>query len=289
MNVVLAAVLAAALQPPAPPQRIISLSPSVTEILYGVGAFDRVVAVSTFCDYPPEVEKLPRVGGWTNTNLEQVLSLSPDLVIFTDAQAPLVENRLRSLEIHTLAVESQTLEDIFDGVETIGRAVGNASQAATLNSQLRAELEDVSKRTAGLPRPSVLVVVDRLPGTLRDVYVATGHSYLTSLVTIAGGDPITPDASHNYVHISSEALVSMDPEAVFDMVQALNAPVAVPGVSELAENPTAVWQTVSIRAVRDHRVYSLTDKRLVHPSQLAIRTAREMAMRLHPEAFSEKK
>jgi ABC-type Fe3+-hydroxamate transport system substrate-binding protein len=289
MNLALAAVLAAALQLPPPPQRIVSLSPSVTEILYGVGAFDRVVAVSTFCDYPPQVEKLPRVGGWTNTNLEQVLSLSPDLVIFTDAQAPLVEDRLHSLGVHTLAVESQTLEDIFDGIGAIGKAVGNATQAAELDSQLRAELRDVSQRTAGLPHPKVLVVVDRLPGTLRDVYVATGDSYLMSLVKVAGGDPITPDASHNYVRISSEALVSMDPEVVFDMVQALNSPVAIPGMSALAEDPTGVWQTVSIRAVRDHRVYSLTDKSLVHPSQLAIRTAREMAVRLHPQAFSEAK
>jgi len=83
-----ALVLAAALAPPA---RIVSLSPSVTEILDGVGAFDRVVAVSTYCEYPPEVKSLPRVGGWTDTNLEQVLGLSPDLVILTDAQAPLVE------------------------------------------------------------------------------------------------------------------------------------------------------------------------------------------------------
>lgn len=283
MTLLLAILLAAA------PQRIISLSPNVTEILYGIGAFDRVVAVSTFCDYPPEVEKLPRVGGWTNTNLEQVLSLSPDLVIFTDAQAPLVEDRLRSLGVHTLSVESQTLEDIFDAVETIGTAVGSKDGAETLRREMRAELDEVSRRTEGLPRPSVLVVVDRLPGTLRDVYVATGNSYLTSLVTIAGGTPITPEASHNYVRISSEALVSMDPEVVFDMVQALNAPVAVPGMSELAEDPTAVWQSVPIRAVRDHRVFSLTDKRLVHPSQLAIRTAREMAKRIHPEAFPESK
>jgi ABC-type Fe3+-hydroxamate transport system substrate-binding protein len=154
---------------------------------------------------------------------------------------------------------------------------------------MRAELHDVSEKTAGLPRPSVLVVVDRLPGTLRDVYVATGNSYLTSLVTIAGGTPITPEASHDYVRISSEALVSMDPEVVFDMVQALSSPVAIPGMSELAEDPNAVWQTVRIRAVRDHHVYSLTDKRLVHPSQFAIRTAREMATRIHPEAFAEKK
>jgi ABC-type Fe3+-hydroxamate transport system substrate-binding protein len=129
------------------------------------------------------------------------------------------------------------------------------------------------------------VVVDRLPGTLRDVYIATRGSYLTTLVEIAGGKPITPEAHHNYTQISAEALAVFDPEVVFDMVQALNAPVAVPGMSELAEDPTAVWRTIDIQAVKDGRIYPLTDKRLVHPSQFAVRAAWEMARRLHPDAI----
>jgi iron complex transport system substrate-binding protein len=277
-------VLAAALAP-APPQRIISLSPNVTEILDGVGAFDRVVAVSSYCDYPPEAMNLPRVGGWTDTSLEQVLSLHPDLVILTDAQQPLVENRLHALGIRTLVVGSQSLQDIFDAVSAVGRAVGNEARAGQLAASMRAELRSIEAATAGRPRPSVLVVVDRLPGTLRDVYVATGESYLTTLVEIAGGKPITPEAAHNYTQIGIEALVASDPEVVFDVVQALNAPVSVPGVPELREDPTAVWRTVDIRAVRNGRVYPLTDKRFVHPSPFAVRAAREFAERLHPGAF----
>ena len=239
---------AAAIAWPAP-QRIISLSPSVTEILWGIGAFDRVVAVSTFCEYPEEVKGLPRVGGWTNTNLEQVVGLAPDIVILTDAQAPLVEGRLQALGFETLAVGSQSLADIFAAIESIGAAVGSPEGAAALSSEMHAELDAISKRTAGRGRPSVLCVVDRLPGTLRDLYVATEGSYLTDLVRIAGGDPITPPAPHNYAQISTEALVSFDPEVVLDMVQALAIPVAV-GTSDLAEDPKAVWQTVPIRASR---------------------------------------
>ena len=276
---------AAAIAWPAP-QRIISLSPSVTEILWGIGAFDRVVAVSTFCEYPEEVKGLPRVGGWTNTNLEQGVGLAPDIVILTDAQAPLVEGRLQALGFETLAVGSQSLADIFAAIESIGAAVGSPEGAAALSSEMHAELDAISKRTAGRGRPSVLCVVDRLPGTLRDLYVATEGSYLTDLVRIAGGDPITPPAPHNYAQISTEALVSFDPEVVLDMVQALAIPVAV-GTSDLAEDPKAVWQTVPIRASRNHRVYPFLDKRLVHPSQFAVRAAREMARRLHPEAFGE--
>ena len=266
-------------------ERIVSLSPNATEILHGIGAFDRVVAVSTYCEYPPEVAKLPRVGGWTNTNLEQVLVLDPDLVILSDAQAPLVEGRLHALGVETLVVGSQSLEDIYKAIDAIGRAVGNPQEAKRLGDSMRSELSAIEAAVRGRPRPRTLVVVDRLPGTLRDVYIATRGSYLTTLVEIAGGNPITPEAPHNYTQISAEALVVFDPEVVFDMVQALNAPVTVPGMSELAEDLTAVWRTIEIQAVKDGRIYPLTDKRLVHPSQFAVQAAWEMARRLHPDAM----
>ena len=267
-------------------QRIISLSPSVTEILYGIDAFDRVVAVSRYCEYPPEVENLPRVGGWTDTNLEAIVALEADVVMLTgvDAQAPLMEPKLRALGIETLAVGSQSMADIFESIETIGEAVGHEVQAKKLMSEMRAELDDIRRRTRGLARPKVLVVVDRLPGTLRDIYIATEGSYLTELVEIAGGEPITPPARHNYMQLGAEALVVFDPEVIFDMVQALTTPTVMGGGS-LSEDPMEVWGSLSVRAVENDRIYPLTNKLLVHPSQFAVEAAREFARRLHPEAF----
>jgi iron complex transport system substrate-binding protein len=282
-TIVFSASLAAATPPP---QRIISLSPSVTEILWGIGAFDRVVAVSTFCEYPEEVKDLPRVGGWTNTNLEEVVSLAPDIVILTRAQAPLIEGRLHQLGFETLAVGSQSLDDIFAAIRSIGDAVGAHEAASALLSEVHEELDAIAEKTRERKRPRVLTVVDRLPGTLRELYIATEGSYLSDLVRIAGGEPITPPAPHNYTQISTEALIAFDPEVVFDMVQALAGPTIV-GTSALAEDPEKVWQSVPISASRHGRVYTLLDKRLVHPSQFVVRTAREMAKRLHPEAFPE--
>ncbi|HSF16295.1 MAG TPA: helical backbone metal receptor [Vicinamibacteria bacterium] len=265
--------------------RIVSLSPNVTEILDGIGAFDRVVAVSKFCEFPAEVEHLPRVGGWTDTSLEQVVALEPDLVIMADAQGPLIEEKLQALGLVTLVVKSQSLADIFDAIATIGDAVGNEKEARKLVETMRADLQEIHHRVEGRAPPRVLMVVDRLPGTLRDIYIATEGSYLTDLVRIGGGDPITPKAPHNYAGISAEALVSFDPEVIFDMVQALTIPVAGAGSIDLAEDPQSVWRTVSVRAVETGRVYPLSDKRLVHPSQFVVLAAREIAKRLHPEAF----
>src|SRR5216117_2799256 len=140
-------------QSPTRPQRIISVSPVLTEILYGIGAFDRVVAVSDYCTYPPAVENLPRVGGWENSNLEKIAALRPDLVILTDAQAPFLEDKLRDLGIRSVAVPTRSLADIFVSIDEIGRATGTQARAADLARRTRASLDNTRALTRNLPRP----------------------------------------------------------------------------------------------------------------------------------------
>lgn len=272
------------------PQRIISLSPNLTEMIYGVGAFDRVVAVSEFCDFPPEVENLPRVGGWQNTNLEKLASLRPDLVILTEAQAPFVKRHLDGLGIPALVVRAQSIGDIKSAIAQIGRAVGRSDEASRLVRELEAELDEVRRLTVGLHRPRVLCVVDRLPGTLRDLYVATSGSFFSELVEIAGGAPLTPSANHQYTKLSMEAVVSMDPEIILDIVQSVSAPTTIIGTgAELAEDARAVWGALgNVRAVRDDRVYPMHDLSLVHPSQFIGRAARRIAEVIHPEVFPDR-
>jgi iron complex transport system substrate-binding protein len=268
----------------ASPRAIISLSPNVTEILHGIGAFSRVVAVSDYCSYPPQVEALPRVGGWLNTDLEKVTSLRPDLIIMTDDQAPLVKDRLDLLRLRTLVVPSQTVGDVFKAIQEIGRAVGNQEEAKGLESGIQAKLAAIREKASGRVRPRVLCVVDRLPGTLRDLYVATQGSYLTELIDIAGGDPIAPPGGANYVKLTTEALVSLDPEVILDLASAVTPHVIVAG--PLREDAGAVWADLPrVRAVRQGRVYALRDRTVVHPSQFVSETAHHIATLLHPEAF----
>lgn len=260
------------------PQRIISLTPSATEMLYGVGAFGRVVAVSDYCDYPPEVAALPRVGGWQNTNIERLAALRPDLVVMMDAQSPFIKDRLDALNIRTLTVGTRTLDDTFAAIEAIGRATGQSIQAGQLSSETRAALEAVRAQTAGRARPRVLCVVDRVPGTLRDLYAATRGSFLAELIEIAGGDVIAPDAASGYGQISKEALLTLDPEIIIDIVQSTEG--------SFSEDSESVWRELPrVRAVRDGRVYTVRDARVVHPSQLVVGTARRFAGIIHPEVF----
>jgi iron complex transport system substrate-binding protein len=260
------------------PQRIISLSPSTTEVLYGVGAFERVVAVSDYDKFPPEVARLPRIGGWSNTNLEQVATLKPDLIIMTSSQAPLIKDKLDALGVRTVTVPSFTVEDALTGIEQIGAVTGREEAARKLIAETRAKLDDVRARTRELPRLRVLCIVDRVPGTLRGLYTATRGSFFAELIEIAGGESIAPPASNGFGQISKEAVVSLNPDIIFDLLQT--------GEGKLAENVQEVWKELSqVRAVREGRVYSLHDESMLHPSQFVGDTARKFAELIHPQAF----
>jgi iron complex transport system substrate-binding protein len=260
------------------PQRIVSLSPSVTEILYGIGAWPQVIAVSQYCTYPDDVKNKPRVNGWDKTNLEQVMALKPDFVIGVDAQEPFLRDKLNGLGVRSLFLKSQTLADILASIGEIGRATGHESEATDLSAKTQGEIDAVRKAVADRPRPRVLCVVDRVPGTIRDLYTATRGSYLDELISIAGGESIAPQAEHGYGKVTKEAVLTLNPEAIIDMVQGSKG--------NFGEDPVAVWSELGeIRAVRDKRIYSMTDPSVIHPSQFVGHTAQVFARALHPESF----
>lgn len=263
-------------------QRIVSLSPSVTEILYGVGAWPQVIAVSQFCTYPEDVNNKPRVSGWDKTNLEQVMALKPDFVIGVDAQEPFLKDKLNGVGVRSLFLKSQTLADIFESIEEIGRATGHEPEATDLAVKTQREIDAVRKTVADRPHPRVLCVVDRVPGTIRDLYTATRGSYLDEIITIAGGESIAPVAEHGYGKINKEAVLTLNPEVIIDMVQGSKG--------NFGEDPVAVWNELGeVRAVRDKRIYSMTDPAVIHPSQFIGHTAQIFARALHPESFSDAK
>jgi iron complex transport system substrate-binding protein len=260
------------------PQRIVSLSPNVTEILYGIGAWPQVIGVSQFCTYPDDVKNKPRVNGWDKTNLEQVMHLKPDLVIGVEAQEPFLRDKLDNLGVRSLFVKSQSLADVFTSFAEIGRATGHEQESTELSARTQAEIDAVRQAVANRPRPRVLCVVDRLPGTIRDLYTATRGSYHDELIAIAGGESIAPDAEYGYGKINKEAVLTLNPEVIIDMIQGSKG--------NFGEDPLAVWDELQeVRAVRDKRIYPIADDFVIHPSQFVGYTARAFARLLHPESF----
>ena len=264
------------------PQRIVSLSPSVTEILYGIGAWPQVVAVSQFCTYPEDVKNKPRVNGWDKTNLEQVMALKPDFVIGVDAQEPFLRDKLTGLGVRSLFVKSQTLAEIMASMGEIGRGTGHEQEATDLVAKTQSEIEAVRKAVGDRPHPLVLCVVDRVPGTIRDLYTATKGSYLDELISIAGGESIAPEAEQGYGKINKEAVLTLNPEVIIDMVQGSKG--------NFGEDPIAVWNELAeVRAVREKRIFPMHDPSVIHPSQFVGHTALLFARALHPESFSDAK
>lgn len=262
------------------PQRIVSISPSVTEILYGVGAWPQVVAVSQFCSYPEDVNNKPRVNGWEKTNLEQLTALKPDLVIGVAAQAPFLQDKLTELGIRSVFLQSNTLSDVYKAIEEVGKVSGHEQQAAELLSKTKSEIETVRQAVNDRQPLKVLCVVDRVPGTIRELYTAARGSYLDELITIAGGESIAPAAEHGWGKITKEAAVSLNPEVIIDMIQSSKG--------NFGEDPVAVWQELSdVRAVQNKRIYPIRDDMAIHPSQFVSHTAQVFARVIHPEAFSD--
>jgi iron complex transport system substrate-binding protein len=265
-----------------PPQRIVSISPSVTEILYGVGAWSQVIAVSQYCSYPDDVVNKPRISGWGSTNLEQLTALKPDLVIGVDAQVPFLGEKLRALGIRAMFVKSQNLADVFAAIREVGSAAGHEREAAELAEQIKTGIEEVRTKATGRSRPRVLCVVDRVPGTLRDMYVATRGSFLDELIGVAGGESIVPPAAYGqgYALITKEAILSLNPDVIIEMVQGSKG--------KFAENPGEVWRELAeVSAVRNGRIHSVKDLTAIHPSQFIGRTARLYAHYIHPEVFPD--
>ena len=261
------------------PQRIISVSPAITEILYGIGLFDRVVAVSDYCVYPPAVKTLPRVGGWMDANLERIVSLRPDLVLVSEPQAPFVVDNLRKLKLPYAVIPSKFLADVFTAIDQIGRATGFQAQATRLAQETRTALDSARARTRNLAKRRVLAVVDRTPGTLRELTVATPGSFLAELVEIAGGQLVTAPTEAGYVTINKEAIVALDPEIILDIVH-------TPG-GRLGEDQAAVWAAMpSLRAVRERKVRPIRDDFVLHTSQFVGQTVNLLGANIHPEVFS---
>lgn len=258
------------------PQRIVSLSPDLTEILYGVGAFSRVVAVSNYDSYPPQVAKLPRLGSLEVTDLEKLTALRPDLVIINSAQAPFLENTLRQLNFRILKASNKSIAETYQAMFAIGRATGSESGAAKLVSVTRERLDRLARETAGLRRPSVVLIVDRTPGTLRDLYDATDGSYLAEIVEIAGGRMAVKPVPNGYAKLSKEDLVGADPDIILDFVQG--------STGRFSADPMEAWsQMPGLKAVRDHRVYSVGEDFVPHASQRMAETAELFTKLIHPE------
>ncbi len=247
------------------PQRIVSTAPSVTETLFALGVGDRVVGVSRFSDYPPEVQRLPKVGGYISPDIEAIARLTPDLVILQRMGGTTeVTDRLSALHIRFIEVPHRTLEDIFTEIQLIGKAVGVPDRSAALIAQIKGSLDAIRSRARTMPSPRVLVIVDRQQGTLDDLIAVGPNNYVNQIIEIAGGtNVLARPGLPQYPRISLETVLRENPDVIIDLSGTQQSE-AARRASRAAT--IALWdQYHELAAVRKGHVYAGTTNSLVVP------------------------
>jgi iron complex transport system substrate-binding protein len=260
--------------------RIISLVPAVTEMLYEIGAGQKVVAVSSYDKYPPEVERLPSVGALLDPNVERILSLKPDLVIVYGSQSDLKQQLARG-GIGVFDYRHAGLADVTTTIRSLGERTGDAVKANLLAERIERGLHEIRTRVEGRSRPRTLLVFGRERLALRGLYASGGIGFLNDMLDVAGGVNVFADVKVQAVQASTEQILAKRPEVILE-TRAANS--AFPMGDSGAER--SVWNVLaSVPAVRNGRILFLFDDRIVIPGPRVVEGTAAMARALHPDAF----
>lgn len=257
------------------PVRIVSVVPAVTEMLFALGAGDRVVGVGSFDRFPPQVEKLPRVGALLDPDLERILSLRPDLVVAYGSQSDF-RRQLERARIPTFVYSHAELSDVPETITALGARIGEPAAAQTLVEQIRRRIDGVRRQVAGRPRPRTLVVFERDALSLRGIYASGGYGFVHDMVTAAGADNVFADLKQQSVQATSELILARRPDLILELR-------AEPLAPDVEARERMVWNRLaSVPAVRSGRVHIITDRRTVVPGPRVGEGVEVLAGVIHP-------
>jgi iron complex transport system substrate-binding protein len=256
---------------PTAPKRVVSLSPSTTEILFAVGAGKLVVGRSRFCDYPPEAAAIPVVGGFVDANLEEIVRLSPDLVVGARGPAgPALVQKLESLGIATFFPRAQSIADIESAIAQIATRVAAAERGAAVVTAMRAREKAIAAALAAEPRVRALLVFGLTP-----IVVAGPESFPNEMLEIAKGENVVRSGGA-YPAVNVETLVTLDPDVIIDGAGTGRDAGAI-------DDDAPGWR--ELRAVRQRRVVPLTDEAVLRPGPRTAEGIATLARILHPSAI----
>ncbi len=265
--------------PGAPCRRIVSLAPSVTETLYALGLGDRVVGVTRYCKYPPEVQSKVCIGGYFDPNLEAIVALKPDLVVMLEEHRQALPG-IEKLKLKSWVVCHKNIEGIIDSFRSIGRVCGRAAEGRQMAEEYQQRLEAIERKTAGLRRPRVMFAIDRVPAPnhLADVYIAGADGYFDRMIAMAGGENAYRERRVRFPTVSPEGILAMNPEVIIDLL---------PNVAlerRDAKSIAADWDELAeVAAVRNHRVFVFSADYACVPGPRFIRVVEDIARVLHPD------
>jgi iron complex transport system substrate-binding protein len=254
-------------------QRIVSTAPSITETLFAMGLGPRVVGVTIYCKYPPEVLKLPKIGTFLKPDTETIVALHPDLVVVEKNLNRLPE-QLAQLHMRHIEFESLNLETIYAGIREVGKAADATAAADRLIHELQSGFQEIRQRTSGLPKPTVALLVGHTGNHLEGLIAGATHSYFSDLIDAAGGTNIFSDSSVPYPTVSLEEILSRNPDFILELSGEGRAK---------QEEIVKLWKEQSLRAVASGRVYPLPAELFLVPGPRVVEAVQMLAHILHPE------
>jgi iron complex transport system substrate-binding protein len=253
------------------PKRVVSLAPSNTEILFAIGAGSVVVGVTDYCDYPPEVEGIEKVGGFSTVNVEKVIGLSPDLVLARGGVQTEIIKNLETRGLTVIGLDTHTVYQVLQDIMLVGLVTGYLPEATKLVSDLKDKIDYIRDKTKNLDyRPRVYYEV------WNDPLITGGPgSFTNDLILLAGGINIAANTSVKYPIISSEFVVASNPEIIITSTHN-------PAKPEDIVNRSG-WS--NIIAIKERKIYVIDADIVSRPGPRIVLGLEQFAKCIHPEMF----
>ncbi|MGB7207321.1 MAG: cobalamin-binding protein [Pyrinomonadaceae bacterium] len=198
------------IQVPQKVDRVVSLAPNLTEIIFAVGGGDTLVGVTTFCNFPQQTKSIRKVSDTQTPNIETIVALQPQVVfVSTASQLEAFTKVLTEQKINVFVTAPNSLDDIYKSIDTIGKILGTSDRAEDLIREMKSRVAKVRDSTSGMQRPKVFVQIDK-----NSLYTIGKDSFITDIVARAGGISTTVDLATAYPTLSRETALAMNPDVI---------------------------------------------------------------------------
>lgn len=230
------------------PTRIVSLSPSITEILYELGLGKRIVGVTDYCTFPEDVRNKARIGGYLNINYEAIILLEPDLVIVPLDYSEEVKDLLDKAGIGSMIVDTHTVDSILDTMEKIGQRCGVENKAEEITARIRSDIDRLSKKAKKRSARRVMIVVGRNKGSFGNLYIAGKKTFYNELLNILGCENVYAKEGIAYPALSLEGVLRLNPDIIIEMLPNC--------LDEEKSEVAAEWHFLKdVNAVKNNKIY----------------------------------
>lgn len=257
------------------PERIVSLAPSNTEIVFALGLEDKLVGVTNYCNFPPEAEGKPKIGGFSDPSLEKVLAQQPDLVL-ASGQHEVIVNALERHGVPVLVIAPKTVEDIIANVKLVGKAAGAARAADRLAADLEERIDAVASKVRSIPpekRPRVFYELWYEP-----LMTAGPGTFIHDLINLSGGVNIASDAKKEYPEYSLETVIAKNPDV---LINSYGHGEGAPSREEIKARKG--WENIS--CIKNGCIYTVHADLVNRPGPRIVSGLEAFARAIHPELY----